>query len=148
MIFWPNINSDIQNIVEGQVGTKFKTENSLQPLLPHNISSFPWEKVGVDLMFFDNANYLFVTDYYSKYVENSKLYNYNADTVNTHFKSIFSDHGMPLKLVSDNGSPFQSVMFKKIMQEWDFEHISISLNYLQSNGQAESSVKIVKNILK
>lgn len=50
--------------------------------------------------------------------------------------------------MSDGGPQFQSVEFKNFLNEWDIEHVVTSPYHSQSNGQAESSVKIVKNMLK
>lgn len=87
-------------------------------------------------------------DYYSKYIELISLPNgYSANIVVTHLKSIFARHGIPLQIVSDNGPPFNSAIMKNFVVEWDIEHITTSPHFPQSNGQAESGVKIIKNIL-
>ena len=53
-----------------------------------------------------------------------------------------------MSLVSDGGPPFNSAEFKSFLYEWDVEHIVTSPYNSRSNGQAESSVKIVKNMLR
>ncbi|KAJ8728869.1 hypothetical protein PYW07_006565 [Mythimna separata] len=149
-LYWPNMSSDIKNLVEQcLVCAKFKPCNQKEPLQNFEICKYPWQQVGVDLMHFDNLVYLIVTDYYSKYIEIALLNkNSTSQNVITHLKSIFARHGIPLSLVSDGGPPFQSIEFKKFMLEWDIEHIITSPYHSQSNGQAESSVKIIKHMLK
>lgn len=149
-LYWPNMSTDIKNIVEQcLICAKFKPCNQKEPLQNFEICKYPWQQVGIDLMYFDNLTYLIVTDYYSKFIEIALL---NKDSrssnVITHLKSIFARHGIPLSLVSDGGPQFQSVEFKNFLNEWDIEHVVTSPYHSQSNGQAESSVKIVKNMLR
>uniref|UniRef100_A0A2A4K615 RNA-directed DNA polymerase n=1 Tax=Heliothis virescens TaxID=7102 RepID=A0A2A4K615_HELVI len=149
-LYWPNMSVDIKNLVEQcLICAKFKPCNQKEPLQNFEVSKYPWQQVGIDLMYFDNLSYLIVTDYYSKFIEIALLNkNTTAKNVITHLKSIFARHGIPLSLVSDGGPPFQSLEFKNFLHEWDIEHITTSPYHAQSNGQAESSVKIVKNMLK
>ncbi|XP_047037910.1 uncharacterized protein K02A2.6-like isoform X1 [Helicoverpa zea] len=149
-LYWPNMSVDIKNLVEQcLICAKFKPCNQKEPLQNFEINKYPWQQVGIDLMYIDNLSYLIVTDYYSKYIEIALLNkNSTAKNVITHLKSIFARHGIPLSLVSDGGPPFQSLEFKNFLHEWDIEHIITSPYHAQSNGQAESSVKIVKNMLK
>ena len=56
-------------------------------------------------------------------------------------------HGIPLFFMSDN-MPFISFDLKKIANEWGFELITSSPLYPKSNGLAERTVGIAKNMLK
>lgn len=65
-------------------------------------------------------------------------------------KSIFSRHGIPESVYSDNGthfSPFRSSKFSRFSREWNFKHVTSSPRYPQSNGFIESMVKIIKTTL-
>ena len=62
-------------------------------------------------------------------------------------KQFFSGHGIPLYFLSDN-MPFNSFDFKKVANEWGFELITHSPLYQKSNGLAERTVGIAKNMLK
>ena len=55
---------------------------------------------------------------------------------------------IPDSLVSDNGPAFASNEFKKFESQWEFQHITTCPHYPQSNGKAESAVKICKTLLK
>ena len=50
--------------------------------------------------------------------------------------------------MSDNGPPFNGDDFKKFACEFDFEHITSSPHFYQSNGFIEAMVKKVKNAYK
>ncbi|XP_008181766.1 uncharacterized protein K02A2.6-like [Acyrthosiphon pisum] len=150
LIFWPNINSDIKNIVENcEVCMKYRNNNSKEPLIPHDIPQIPWFKLGTDIFHFDNKIYLLVVDYYSKFVEIAHLTSgFTSISVIQHLKSIFARFGIPSVIVSDNGPPFNSLEFKQFMHEWDIEHVTSSPNYAQSNGLAERSIQSIKKLLK
>ena len=56
-------------------------------------------------------------------------------------------HGIPDKVMSDNGPPFNSAEFKSFSQLYEFKHVTSSPGYPQSNGKAESAVKILKSLM-
>ena len=60
---------------------------------------------------------------------------------------IFSEFGNPLVFGSDNGPCYSSQEFKFFMQNWLVEHRTSSPHYPQSNGLAESMVKVSKNLI-
>ena len=56
-------------------------------------------------------------------------------------------HGIPDKLRSDNGPHLSSQEFMKFSELYEFDHITSSPAYPQSNGKAENSVKTAKRIM-
>ncbi|KAL6455331.1 hypothetical protein MHYP_G00362250 [Metynnis hypsauchen] len=48
----------------------------------------------------------------------------------------------------DNGPQYTSQEFRQFSQRWEFEHRTSSPGYPQSNGKAESAVKMAKRIMK
>ena len=61
---------------------------------------------------------------------------------------LFSRHGIPDTLVTDNGPQFTSYVFKSFTNTYQIEHCTYSPHYPQSNGRAEKVVQIVKNLIK
>ena len=53
-------------------------------------------------------------------------------------------HGIPDKIVSDNGPQFSSQEFKKFKDLYEFDHVTSSPTDPQSNGKAENAVKTVQ----
>jgi transposase InsO family protein len=62
-------------------------------------------------------------------------------------KLAFSHHGVPEKLISDNGPQYASEEFAKFSKQYGFVHATSSPTHSQSNGLAEKTVQTVKHIL-
>ncbi len=103
--------------------------------------------VGSDLLELHSGHFLVCVDYYSDFIEVDKIYDKKGKSVISKLKSTFARHGIPNQLVTDNGPPYCSKEFAEFSKEYEFEHITSSPRYPQSNGKAENAIKIVRNIL-
>ena len=90
---------------------------------------------------------MLIVDYYSRFIEISKLASITSAEVIQHTKSIFARHGIPEEIVTDNGTQYSSEAFALFSQEYKFSHITSSPLYPLSNGEAERAVKTVKQLL-
>ena len=116
-------------------------------MIPHDIPEIPWEKVGVDLFSLYHKEYVAVVDYNSKFIEMAQLRDESAKCVIDNVKKIFSRHGIPRIVQSDNGSQFTSNEFKQFATSWDFEHSTSSPEYPKSNGLVERHIQTLKRTL-
>ena len=109
----------------------------------------PWQRAGSDLFKFDGHDYLVITDYYSNLLIIHKIPHgqCNAAKVISLSKEIFSEHGIPEVLVSDNGPQYSSSSFAEFADNWKFTHLTSSPHHPEGNGFAESMVKVVKQLL-
>ena len=128
--------------------TQFSKHQTKEPLHPHNVPSFPWQKLGTDLFNYQGAQYLLVTDYYSKYPIVRKLNSTTSATVINHLKSVFAEHRIPETLVSDNGPQYSSQEFAAFCEHWSIDHATSSPLNPQSNGFIKRSVQTVNNLLR
>ena len=104
--------------------------------------------IGTDLFELSGEHYLLVVDYFSRYPEIAKLASTTSAAVITSLKSIFARHGIPEVVHSDNGPQYASQEFSMFAKSYGFQHTTSSPRYPQSNGQAERTVKTVKQMLK
>ena len=81
-IFWPGMNAEVKEMIAAcETCRKYEKSQPNQPLMPLEIPSRPWERIGVDLFTFDNKDFLITVDYFSNYWEIDKLNNTLASTV-------------------------------------------------------------------
>jgi hypothetical protein len=148
-IFWPGINQDIQNMT-AHCGVCQEYQNSQQkePLTTHEVPTRPWEKLGSDLFELESANYILIADYFSRYPIVKKLASTTSKAIINCFTEVFSEHGVPKLLITDNGPQYASLEFKNFSKEWEFTHYTSSPRYPQSNGFAERMVQTVKKTIK
>lgn len=148
-VYWYNINEDIENMCSTcTTCQKYQPSQAKEPRINHDIPERPWQVLGSDLFYFKGTNYLIVADYYSKFPIIKKLpSNCTSYSVIEAMKQIFGEYGIPENIISDNGPQYDLASFKEFSNDWEFEHITSSPHYPQSNGFAESQVKIVKKVL-
>ena len=117
--------------------------------MPSALPSGPWQKIGVDLLYHQQTrrNYIVAVDYFSRWIECVYLESTTSSSCINKLKDIFSRHGIPYQVISDNGPQFSSQEFKDFSQKYDFAHITSSPYMANSNGEAERAVQTSKKIL-
>ena len=118
-----------------------------EPLMPTDLPDYPWQVVGADFFEIKGSHYLITVDYFSCYPEVTKLTSTTSSSVITALKAIFSRHELPEVVRSDNGPQFSSHDFSRFANTYNFNHVTSSPFYPQSNGQAERTVQTVKGII-
>ena len=149
VFYWPRLNVELKDfILKCDICNLYKPAQPREPLMPHEIPSRPWQKVGTDLFLFDQRQYLITVDYYSSFFEVDKLNMTDSRTVIEKLKMQLSRHGIPEIIISDNGPQYASAEFAKFASDWHFQHITSSPRNPQSNGKVESAVKICEKIMR
>ena len=147
-VFWVNINNDLKEMVEkcdicqSQQNSTAIVQKYISEVPPH-----PWHTLGSDLFYFQRIDFVVVVDYFSKYLIVRKIPNSTSSAVIKELGMIFSEFGKPQVFRSDNGPCYASLEFEFFMQNWLIEHRTSSPHYPQSNGLAESMVKVSKNLI-
>ncbi len=146
--YWPSMNNDIEKLVSRcAVCQKYRYQQQKEPLKQHQETLEPWAKVGMDLFSLNGKDYMVVIDYMSNFPEVALLSGTSAKQVITHTKAIFARHGIPKVVISDNGPQFACQEFRDFAKAYEFEHVTSSPYYPQSNGMAEKGVQIAKRLL-
>ncbi|XP_055584965.1 uncharacterized protein K02A2.6-like [Uranotaenia lowii] len=121
VVFWVNMNTDIQNLVEGcSICQRHQRCNTKSTIASKDVPELPFERVASDLFHFRGADYVVIVDM----------------------------HGIPKIVESDNGPQYSSEKFRKFANDWGFEHLTSSPHFPRANGLAERYVQVSKNILR
>ena len=147
-VWWPGISSQIKEIIQRCPTCAEMAVNPCEPMISSSLPERPWQKLGADLFYYKGKNYLLVVDYYSRYPEVAELSSTTSRSVITALKSMFSRHGIPDLLHSDNGPQFSSEELDQFAKSYDFLLSTSSPYYPQGNGLVERMVKTIKNLFK
>ena len=104
---------------------------------------------ATDIFTLEGIDHLVVGDFYSMMilVQHLPPGQSNANKVILLLKEMFSEHGIPEVLPSDNGPQYVSAQFTDFCIAWGISHETSSPHYPQSNGFAKACVKSVKHAL-
>ncbi|GLJ23983.1 hypothetical protein SUGI_0456280 [Cryptomeria japonica] len=124
--------------------------------LRSQIASWPFSAWGLDLIGKisppSSQGHTFIittTDYFTKWVEAIPLRSTTAEVICQFLlENIISRFGIPSTIISDNGTSFKNKDVKKFLEKYHIKHRFSTPYYPQSNGQAESSNKIIEQILR
>lgn len=148
-VWWPAMSSAIETMVRQCRVCQVESNKPAEPLRPTATPERPWQMLGSDLFHYKGQMYLLLIDYYSRYPEIALLGSDSSSrNVVMHLKSMFSRHGIPDCLISDNGPQYSASEFSKFAQEYGFTHVTSSPRFPQANGAAERAVQTIKQMLK
>ncbi|XP_042057940.1 uncharacterized protein LOC121802322 [Salvia splendens] len=97
---------------------------------------------------YGNTYILVAVDYVSKWIEAKDTTSCESGEVAKFLKSnIFNRYGVPMAVISDQGTHFQNRMIEALMKKYGVHHRLSTPYHPQSNGQAEISNREIKAIL-
>ncbi|XP_040065275.1 uncharacterized protein K02A2.6-like [Ixodes scapularis] len=152
VMFWPGMSADIQEKAERcALCRQQKPRNQRLPMMSHDVPELPWQTVGMDLFHQAGGEYVIIVDFYSFYFELRRLKHTTADAVIKFCQEVFVTLGLPHKLISDTGPPFNSHKFAEFMERCDIIHATSSPHLMsrtfRSNGMAKRAVQEAKKLL-
>ena len=115
--FWPKMRQDIESAVsQCSACNSCRAHLQKQPLISHPVPELPWSTVAADIFDWEGLQYLVMVDSYSEWFEMDSLSDMSSRTVIGKLQRLFSTHGIPEKLLTDNGRQFVSREFKLFSQ--------------------------------
>ena len=148
-VYWPGIYKEVVEMVK-KCDTCQEFENALPkcPMIEVEVPKQPWHTVGADLFHYRGKWNLLVTDYYSKAPFVRPVANTGAAASIRAMKQIFSENGIPSKVLSDNGSHFSAGIYDQFARRWGFELILSSPEYPRGHALIECHVQTIKKCMK
>ena len=105
-VFWRNLNKVIDEMTKAcLICQQHLASQGKEPIIQTEIPPRAWHTIGSDLFFLNDEEYLLVSDYYSKFSFVRKIAPNQSTSKNivNLMKQIFSEHGIPKIIRSDNG---------------------------------------------
>lgn len=149
-VFWKNIDQDIEEAAKNCAEcAKYKADPTRVKTHHWEYPSKPWERIHIDFAgpIFEYT-FLIIVDAHSKWLEVYPMKSTTSYKTIDCLRDCFSRFGLPIVLVSDNGSQFTSYEFQKFMLANGIKHKTCAPFKPSSNGQAERYVYTVKQALR
>ena len=91
---------------------------------------------------------LVMSDHFTKWVEAVPLANQNTETLARAFvENVVARHGVPVKLLTDQGSNLESELIKEVFRILDVHKLRTSAYHPQTDGQVERFNRTLKTII-
>ncbi|EGT42489.1 hypothetical protein CAEBREN_28442 [Caenorhabditis brenneri] len=145
-MFWKGIDKDIEKVVKTCPNCQENAKMPIvTPLHPWPLPVKPWSRIHVDFCGpVDGSYFLVIVDALTKYAEVKMTKNISALTTVELLEEVFTCHGYPELIVSDNGTQFVSGLFQNMCRNYGIEHKTTATYYPRSNGAAERFVDTLK----
>ena len=148
IIYWPRMMAEISDLVSRcDVCQTYSDNNTKEPMLSHPVPVYPYQVVSSDLFEHRGRHYAVIVDHFSDFIDFEEIPSETSNALVKFMKRTFAIHGIPSRLISDNGPCYKSEEFRKFAESYDFKHDTSSPHYPQSNGRAEAAVKVAKTML-
>ena len=119
------------------------------PMHPWECPKTPWTRLHIDHASPFIGNYfLILVDANSRWIEVHLVNSTSTEATVKVLRQIFSTHGLPQQIVSDNGPSFTSHEFKEYMTTNGIRHSLTAPYHPRSNGLAERAVQTFKAAVK
>ena len=145
VLFWPGMAKAVHDYISKcAICNEFWPQQQKEPLIPHDTPKLPWADVAVDLFTFDSVNCC-RSRLFFRFFRSGTAARYDGDIGDGDAQAFVrnarhsSDRLDRQRLVSEE--------FQEFAREWKFNHVTSSPYYTQSNGKAESVMKIAKSLL-
>lgn len=103
--------------------------------------SAAWQRIHLDYLSIGQSVHLVVVDAYSKWLECLPMSKgTSTGQLIVQLKYLFSRHGLPTVIVSDNDVKIKTAEFHRFCTANGIEHVTSPIYHPASNGQAENSV--------
>ena len=153
---WPGLSVNVKELVRGCPGCQRAAKNTRAkaPLQPLPVVSEPFSKVAFDLVGplpRTTSGYKYLLTFmclYTKYPEAIPLKKVDNVTVLDAMMEIFSRHGFPAEILTDQGSVFMSKMTAHMCKTFEVHKVKTSPYHPQTDGALERWHACLKGMFK
>jgi len=155
--FWKSMQNDVRMYCSNCHhcrSRKSSSEKGAIPIEGYYISERPWQRCHIDCMvglpISDEGQFtavLILKCALSKFVCLEPLKDVTAHSISEALITIFTNHGVPEYVISDNGVEFANCLTSDVLKLLGARKFHITPLNPRANGQAENQVKTVKDML-
>jgi len=155
--FWPEVNRDAADYTRkcDKCQRFAKIQRAPATELTQMVSPWPFAIWGIDLIGplpVGRSGYKFAivaVDYFTKWAEAEPLATITSNKmINFVTKNIICRYGVPQKIITDNGTQFESEEFRDFCEQFKIRKSFSAVAHPQANGQVEAVNKIIKSTIK
>ncbi len=149
-VWWPGMDAAIEDRVKScPVCQESRPSPAPAPLHPWEWPSQPWSRIHLDFAGpFLGHYFLVIVDAHSKWLDVHIMASITSSKTIEKLRIIFANHGLPRKVVTDNGPSFTSEEFREFLSDNGIVHVTTSPYHPSSNGLAERAVQTFKKGIK
>ena len=150
-IYFPGMDAQVEALLKSCLAcTANARSDPPPPLQPSPLPPLPWHTVNIDFLGpLPNRSYLLVViDQRTRFPKVEIIGSTAAIPTLGALTKIFSTHGLPHKVISDSGSPFQSYAFKQYMLSKGIDHHKITPLHPKANSTAENFMRNLNKALR
>ena len=149
--FWfPNLDKMVEIEVKSCLACQATVyKKGREPLSMSPLPNGPWESIKADFYGpLPSGEYLLlIIDEYSRWVEVEITKTIKAQTIIALLDKVFSCYGIPYKVTTDNGPPFQSNELKRFFNYMGITHRRITPLWPQANAQPENFNRMLRKTI-
>jgi hypothetical protein len=147
LFFWRHMSRDVERFAE-DCGTcaLHRPRQNTEPLQPRQMPSTPGETVAADFFHLGTRRYFVLYDVFSQFPYLQLVRSESTSELARACRTFFQFAGCPRFSWCDRGGAFDSGKFRTIAESLGMQICHSSAEYPQSNGAAESAVKILKRL--
>ena len=153
--YWPHLMEEAQEYVSSCRRCQMaKGKQQLAPLQPYHADA-PMELVHMDYLTIEHGrtgndvNILIITDHYSRFAQAVKTSNQTSyTTAQAAYNHFFSKYGFPEKIVTDQGTNFESYLFEGLCKVASITKLRTTSYHPQSNGNSERFNSTLINMIR
>lgn len=149
--WWYGLDKDIEDLVKNCVKCQVvKPDPAKVETHIWEPATKPFERIHIDFAgpLRNGAYFLIIVDAYSKWIDVDIMRTTTTEATIKVLRRFFSDYGIPLYLVSDNGPQFTSEAFQNFLKSNGVFHKRGAPYHPATNGQAERCIQTIKQKLK
>ena len=126
-----------------------RSSPSSAPLHPWQWPTQPWNRLHLDFAGpYMGHMFLVIIDAHSKWLDAHIMSSITSTKTIQVLRAVFATHGLPQKVVTDNGPSFTSQEFQDFMEGNGIKHVTSSPYHPSTNGLAERGVQTLKQGIK